>query len=214
LLRAVRQESVASGLSRKAAAVGRHQSVASGFSRKAAASRVLMQMHDASLSATSRQAPLRRHAPLFLTFCPNRKEPFFAEPAKVELVQAQFLRAGSEVQFALTAYCFMPDHMHLIATGLAEDADVKKFIVRAKQYSGFYFKREFGISVWQRYGFDRVIRDDMELACTIGYIVANPVGAGLVSDPLLYAYLGSTRFEVTELLEMGECDRRLTQPSA
>jgi putative transposase len=150
----------------------------------------------------------------FLTFCTNRKEPFFAEPAKVELVQAQFLRAGSEVQFALTAYCFMPDHVHLIATGLAEDADVKKFIVRAKQYSGFYFKRKFGISLWQRYGFDRVIRDDMELACTIGYIVANPVGAGLVSHPLQYAYLGSTRFEVPELLEMCEYDRRLTQPSA
>ena len=142
----------------------------------------------------------------FLTFCTTRKEPFFAEPAKVELVQAQFLRAGSEVQFALTAYCFMPDHVHLIATGLAEDADVKKFIVRAKQYSGFYFKRKFGISLWQRYGFDRVIRDDMELACTIGYIVANPVGAGLVSHPLQYAYLGSTRFEVTELLEMCEYD--------
>ena len=84
----------------------------------------------------------------FLTFCTNRKEPLFAEPAKVELVRAQFLRAGSEVQFALTAYCFMPDHMHLIATGLAEDANVKKFIARAKQYSGFYFKRKFGISLW------------------------------------------------------------------
>ena len=150
----------------------------------------------------------------FLTFCTNRKEPLFAEPAKVELVRAQFLRAGSEVQFALTAYCFMPDHMHLIATGLAEDANVKKFIARAKQYSGFYFKRTFGISLWQRYGFDRVIRDDMELACTIGYIVANPVRAGLVSHPLQYAYLGSTRFEVPELLEMCEYDRRLTQPSA
>ena len=54
----------------------------------------------------------------------------------------------------------------------------------------------------------------MELACTIGYIVANPVGAGLVSHPLQYAYLGSTRFEVTELLELCEYDRRLTQPSA
>jgi len=150
----------------------------------------------------------------FLTFGTNRKEPLFAEPAKVELVRAQFLRAGSEVQFALTAYCFMPDHVHLIATGLAEDADVKKFIARAKQYSGFYFNRKFGISLWQRYGFDRVIRDDMELACTIGYIVANPVRAGLVSHPLQYAYLGSTRFEVPELLEMCEYDRRLTQPSA
>jgi putative transposase len=150
----------------------------------------------------------------FLTFCTNRQEPFFVEPAKVELVRAQFLRTESQVKFALTAYCFMPDHLHLIASGLAEDADVKKFIARAKQYSGFHFKREFGISLWQRYGFERVIRDDMELACTIGYIVANPVRAGLVSHPSLYPHLGSTRFEVADLLEICDYDRRLTQPSA
>ena len=112
----------------------------------------------------------------FLTFCTERQARLFVEAPKVELVLSQFLRAGSEGQFALTAYCFMPDHLHLIASGLAQNADVKRFIARAKQYFGFHFKREFGI--WQRYGFDRVIRDDMELACTVGYIVATPFGQG------------------------------------
>ena len=148
----------------------------------------------------------------FLTFCTKSQAAFFVEPATVELVLAQFLRAGRDGHFVLTAYCFMPNHLHLIASGLAEDADVKKFIARAKQYSGFHFKQEFGSALWQRYGFDRVIRDDMELACTIGYIVANPVRAGLVSHPSLYPHLGSTRFDVTELLEMCEYGR-LTQPS-
>ena len=87
----------------------------------------------------------------FLTFCTERLARFFVEPPKVELVLSQFLRAGSEGRFALTAYCFMPDHVHLIASGLAQDADVKRFIARAKQYSGFHFKREFGIALWQRY---------------------------------------------------------------
>jgi putative transposase len=150
----------------------------------------------------------------FLTFCTERQARFFVEPPKVELVLSQFLRVGREGQFALTAYCFMPDHVHLIASGFAEDADVKKFIARAKQYSGFHFKREFGIALWQRYGFDRVIRDDMELACTIGYIVANPVRAGLVSHPSLYQHLGSSVYAVADLLKMCEYDRRLTQPSA
>ena len=79
----------------------------------------------------------------FLTFCAKSQAAFFVEPATVELVLAQFLRAGRDGQFALTAYCFMPNHLHLIASGLAEDADVRKFIARAKQYSGFRFKQEF-----------------------------------------------------------------------
>ena len=51
----------------------------------------------------------------------------------------------------------------------------------------------------------------MELACTIGYVVANPVRAGLVSHPLLYPHLESTQFQVVELLEMCEYGR-FTQP--
>ena len=148
----------------------------------------------------------------FLTFCTNRKTRFFEDSSKVELVRTQFLRAASDGQFALTAYCFMPEHVHLIASDLAEHADVKKFIARAKQYSGFHFKKEFGAALWQRYGFDHVIRDDMELALTIGYIVANPVRAGLVSHPSLYPHLGSSQFEIADLLEMCEYGR-LTQPS-
>ena len=148
----------------------------------------------------------------FLTFCTNRKTRFFVDAAKVDLVRTQILRGARECQFALTAYCFMPDHLHLIASGTAENADVKKLITRAKQYSGFNFKQEFGLPLWQRYGFERVIRDDMELACTIGYVVANPVRAGLASHPLMYPHLGSTQFQVAELLEICEYGR-LTHPS-
>ena len=148
----------------------------------------------------------------FLTFCTDQKTPFFEESSKVELVRTQFLRAASQGHFALTTYCFMPDHVHLIASGLAEDADVRRFIARAKQYSGFHFKKEFGATLWQRYGCDRVIRDEMELALTIGYIVANPVRAGLVAHPSLYPHLGSSRFEVADLLKMCEYGR-LTLPS-
>ena len=149
----------------------------------------------------------------FLTFCTRDQTPFFTEPAKVDLVCAQILRAGGECQFVLTAYCFMPDHVHLIASGLTEAADVKAFIARSKQYSGFNFKREFGAALWQRYGYDRVIRDDRELAFTIGYVVANPVRARLVAHPSLYPYLGSSRFSIADLLEICEYDGRLAQSS-
>jgi REP element-mobilizing transposase RayT len=99
-----------------------------------------------------------------LTFCTDGERPAFANGRAVELVLAQFLRAAGERRYDLTAYCFMPDHMHLIASGLSDDSDLKWFVAAAKQYSGYYFKSEFRLSLWQRYGFERFIRDEMELA--------------------------------------------------
>jgi len=131
----------------------------------------------------------------------------FVNAKRVELVLAQFLRAEGERQFDITAYCFMPDHVHLIVSGLNDDSDVKSFIARAKQYSGFYYKREYAVRLWQRYGYEHFVRDEMELALTIGYIVANPVRAGLVSHPSEYPCLGSSRYSLEELLEICEYSR-------
>ena len=96
----------------------------------------------------------------------------------------------------------MPEHLHLIASGLEECPDANAFISLSKQYSGYYFKRENGTRLWQRYGFERVIRDERELALTVGYIVGNPVRAGLVSHPAEYPYLGSDVYALADLLLM------------
>jgi REP element-mobilizing transposase RayT len=97
--------------------------------------------------------------------------------------------------------------VHLIVSGLTDDSDAKSFIACAKQYSAFYYKREHGVRVWQRYGFEHFIRDEMELALTIGYVIANPVRAGLVAHPSDYPYLGSSRWSIEQLLEICEYDR-------
>ena len=138
----------------------------------------------------------------FLTFCTDQRSHFFVQEAPVALVRAQILRAAREERFELSAYCFMPDHVHLIASGLDESSDAKAFISRSKQYSGYYFKHEHGLRLWQRYGYERVVRDDDELALIVGYIVGNPVRAGLVSDPVEYPFLGSECYSLPELLSM------------
>jgi putative transposase len=156
--------------------------------------------HDSRLPYTG-----RHH--YFLTFCTDERRPLFAIESHVALVRTQILRAAAEKGFELTAYCFMPDHVHLITAGRDEAADVNAFIKLSKQYSGYYFKRETGVVLWQRYGFERVIREDAELALTIRYILANPVQAGLVDHPAHYAHIGSQRHTVEELLAISEYDR-------
>jgi putative transposase len=100
----------------------------------------------------------------FLTFCTKERRSVFADTGAVDLVRGQILRAAAEQDFAVCAYCFMPDHLHVVVSGLKESADCRGFIKAAKQYSGFHFKRQYDQQLWQRYGFERVIRDDLELA--------------------------------------------------
>ena len=138
----------------------------------------------------------------FLTFCTDQRRPLFVDESCVALVRTQILRAARERRFEISAYCFMPDHLHLIASGCDESSDAKAFIKLSKQYSGYYFAKEHGQRLWQRYGYERVVRDDAELALSIGYIVANPVRAGLASHPAEYPFLGSEVYTLAELLLM------------
>ena len=136
-----------------------------------------------------------------LTFCTAGRERHFTDQAVVDLVRSQFLRAATERDFAILAYCFMPDHVHLLIEGQREDADCKQFIARAKQYSGFYYSQQFRHPLWQRYGFERVLRDDEATVVVARYILANPVRAGLVTQVSDYPFLGSCVVSVNEMLE-------------
>jgi REP-associated tyrosine transposase len=137
----------------------------------------------------------------FLTFCTFERHMYFREAKQVELVCGQILRAASECGFALLAYCFMPDHAHLLASGECDDANLKKFVARAKQYSGFYFKKTMKVTLWQRYGFERVLRAEEDTPSIVRYIVWNPVRAGLVADPMEYPFWGSALYTRQALLE-------------
>jgi putative transposase len=140
----------------------------------------------------------------FLTFCTQERRPAFTDPDVVRLAYAQFVRAAGTHGFEITAYCFMPDHVHFMIHGTAEDSDCKAFIKAAKQYSGYALRQRHEFRLWQRYCFERVIRDDMERAMTIRYIVSNPVRAGLAKHPADYPHLGSQIHSVADLLEMCE----------
>ena len=63
-----------------------------------------------------------------LTFCTYERRPIFADADSVSLAFAQILRAADEKDFEITTYCFMPDHLHLLVTGLGAESDAKAFI--------------------------------------------------------------------------------------
>ena len=110
----------------------------------------------------------------------------------------------SAFEFVVIAYCFMPDHLHLLVEGHRDDADLRRFITRAKQFSGYHFKRETGKRLWQRYGFERVLRDEESTPTVARYIINNPVRGGLVRTPADYAHWGSLTYTREQLLDYVE----------
>jgi putative transposase len=137
----------------------------------------------------------------FLTFCTHSRAEHFTTAQNVDLVQSQILRTGASLGAELTAYCFMPDHLHLLVEGTSPDTDVKAFVSRAKQLAGYHFKQETGHRLCQRYGYERVLREDETTLEVIRYIVENPVRAGLTRDVASYPFWGSEVYSREQLME-------------
>jgi putative transposase len=136
----------------------------------------------------------------FLTFCCHSKQRRFISQAVVDLALSQIRRAAAQEQFAIPAYCFMPDHLHLLVEGLTDTSNCLRFIRRAKQLSGFHYSREWQQTLWQRYGFEHVLRSDEDTHRVARYIFENPIRAGLVSCAEQYEFLGSDTHSLTEIL--------------
>lgn len=117
------------------------------------------------------------------------------------MVLSQILRTTVSQGFAVVAYCFMPDHLHLLVEGTQRDANLKAFVMKAKQFSGYHFKAQTGQRLWQRYGHERVLREDEATFAVVRYIVENPLRAGLTSDVTSYPFWGSEVYSREQLIE-------------
>jgi putative transposase len=101
----------------------------------------------------------------------------------------------------MLAYCFMPDHVHLLVEGVDLQSDLRTFVGRAKQHSGADFALKHDRRLWQPGYYDRVLRQDGDARRVARYIVNNPVRAGLVVSPRDYPFVGSDVWTLDELLE-------------
>ena len=137
----------------------------------------------------------------FLTFCANHRSHVFTSKDVVDLVLTQISRGATDSAFAVIAYCFMPDHLHLLIEGKSEGSDCREFIKRAKQYSGFYYSKAYGAKLWQRYSFERLLRDGDKTVDFARYILENPVRGGLAKRVGDYPYAGSLTLPSAALLD-------------
>jgi len=140
-----------------------------------------------------------------VTFCVVDRRSVFTDADVVESVLSHFLHQATTFACAILAYCFMPDHVHLLIEGTSEDADLRSFASRAKQKSGFDFAARHKRRLWQKGYYERIVRGDESTTDLIRYIIANPVRAALVVEPSEYPFWGSglhTREALIELISV------------
>jgi putative transposase len=136
-----------------------------------------------------------------VTICTAHRVTWFDTAEIAEAVLSQIKRSAIQHQFAILAYCFMPDHVHLLVEGRTPDANLQTFVKHAKQITGYEHRQRHAKALWQPSWYDRVLRKEEETREVIKYILLNPVRAGLVKSAADYPLSGSEVYAVRDILE-------------
>jgi len=160
----------------------------------------------------------------FLTFCTGGRKGLFVAASEseelkkwrrkvaataetcalVDVLLAALRQTCAAHKFAAYAYCFMPDHLHLLAQAQSKECSLPAF-VKAFKGQGTAAVRPLGIhGLWQKGYYDHVVRDSESAGEIAWYILLNPVRAGLTRSVWDWPYSGSFVFDWRRLPPSGE----------
>ena len=138
----------------------------------------------------------------FVTIGARRPGAPFGEAGVVGRLLEQLRQCLTEERFALPAYCFMPDHVHLVLEGLSPSSDLRRLVARWKQATGYWFSREVGRPLWLPGYHDHVLRDNESTVNTVRYALENPLRAGLAGRMGEFPFAGSDVYTEQEIHEL------------
>ena len=137
----------------------------------------------------------------FVTACTWNRSVQFLEPSHARDISAQFSPFFARYAFEVIAYCLMPDHVHLLLEGTSATADFREAMRQWKQQTAYRWKARTGQRLWQSGYYERVLREDDDTRAVVGYLLQNPVRAGLARTPAEWPWTGSSRYSLAELAE-------------
>ena len=127
-----------------------------------------------------------------VTLTTAERAPALAQPDAIQICMTALKQTAEKCEASVYAYCFMPDHLHLLAS-TPHWVGFIHFIRHFKQLSAYRLRRQFqtGRPVWQRRFYDHALRSDEGVVSAARYIFDNPVRAGIVANAAHYPYSGS-----------------------
>ena len=131
----------------------------------------------------------------FVTICAHKRKGVFTDSAIVNAAIGVLRETCRAHSFGVYAYCFMPDHVHLVLVGGEDSADLA-LLIRAFKGAVVTAARAKNIpNLWQKGFYDHVIRSAEGLDRAAWYVLMNPVRAGLIKEPAEWPYSGSFMFD-------------------
>jgi putative transposase len=141
-----------------------------------------------------------------LTFCAQNRRSVFVDADVVTDLLEQILIAAGAWHFEIFAYCFMPDHLHLLVTGTSDSADLIAFAHDVKQRVAYRYLRNHDGRLWQKGFYDHIVRDREAFLTIAKYILENPVRAGIVAAPRDYPFSGSCVWTWDQLMDLWQTE--------
>ncbi len=101
-------------------------------------------------------------------------------PHVAELV-AEALHYRDGTAYDLLAYCIMSNHVHLIIAIQRNDTSLNEILQSLKAFTARRCNRQLARdgAFWHHESYDHIIRGGQELDRVVGYVINNPVDAGL-----------------------------------
>jgi len=116
----------------------------------------------------------------------------FTEAKAVQTCLSALKHAATRYEAKVYAYCFMPDHLHLLGD-TPDSVDFIGFIRYFKQLSAHPLSHSSQTArrLWQTRFYDHALRSEESVEAVARYVLDNPVRAGMVADAADYPYSGS-----------------------
>jgi len=133
-----------------------------------------------------------------ITLCTHDRKPYLKQQELVSMIIEHLRNSTLKYGFNVIVYTFMPDHLHLLLEG-REESDLKRFMKILKQMTGYYFKKQYGETLWHLSYYDHIIRKEEDILAAAKYILENPVRKGFVVDFREYPFSGSFMFNIKEM---------------
>ncbi len=140
----------------------------------------------------------------FITASTDGKRFFFQSERVVNLLIATIIHYRDQKKYDLHEFVLMPNHLHLLIT-TREETTLERAVQLIKGGFSFRVKKELGITseIWQRGYVDHRVRDRSDCEQHRKYIHANPVRAGIASDPKQYSYSSASGLHVLDCPPQG-----------
>jgi putative transposase len=136
----------------------------------------------------------------FVTTCTAFRRPLLRDDETVRQILRQIEALARQMEFAVVAYCFMPDHLHLLIIANSEASDLQRFVKQLKQMTGYSYRQQHRKSLWQPGFHERILRNDEATLDVARYVLENPVRAKLAKELGDWPFAGSCVYSWPELL--------------